>query len=50
MRQLLATETVTTIDGGTVELEADTICVHGDTPDAVALARAARDALGLAMQ
>jgi UPF0271 protein len=50
VRQLLATETVTTIDGGTVELEADTICVHGDTPDAVALARAARDALGLAMQ
>ena len=31
-------------------LEADSICVHGDTPDAVALARAARDALGLALQ
>jgi len=50
IHQLLATGSVTTIDGCTVELEADSICVHGDTPDAVALARAARDALGLALQ
>ena len=50
IRQLLSTETVTAIDGTSVELEADSICVHGDSPDAVALATAARDALGLALQ
>jgi len=41
---------VTAVDGTSVELEADSICVHGDSPDAVALAKAARDALGLALQ
>jgi 5-oxoprolinase (ATP-hydrolysing) subunit A len=33
------------IDGTMVALEADTICVHGDTPDAAALAARVRDAL-----
>lgn len=32
-------------DGSTVALEADTICVHGDTPNAPAIARAVREAL-----
>ena len=50
IRQLLSTGTVTAVDGSSVELEADSICVHGDSPDAVALATAARDALGLALQ
>lgn len=34
-----------TLDGGEVRVAADTICVHGDTPDAVSYARAIRAAL-----
>jgi len=30
--------TVVAVDGAVVELEADTICVHGDTPDSDELA------------
>lgn len=33
------------LDGGTVRLDAHSICVHGDTPGAVAIARAVRDRL-----
>jgi UPF0271 protein len=41
----LATEgKVTAISGETITLEADTICLHGDTPGAVHLARALREA------
>lgn len=36
---------VTAIDGTRVPLEVDTICVHGDTPGAAALARRVRAAL-----
>ena len=36
---------VVTIDGSTIALEADTICLHGDTPGAAEHARAVRDAL-----
>jgi UPF0271 protein len=36
---------VTATDGAEVELEADSVCVHGDSPGAVAMARAVRDAL-----
>ncbi len=49
VRQLLAANTVTTIDGDTIQVEVDSICVHGDTPGAGELAAAARDALGLAL-
>jgi 5-oxoprolinase (ATP-hydrolysing) subunit A len=48
VRRLLDTGAVTTIDGQDIEVEVDSICVHGDTPHAGDLARAARDALGLA--
>ena len=44
---------VATWDGGTVAVEADTICLHGDTPDAAAYARAVRSALetaGIALE
>jgi UPF0271 protein len=42
----LATEkTVVAITGETVHVEADTLCLHGDTPDAVSLARALKAAL-----
>jgi UPF0271 protein len=36
---------VTAIDGSVIPLEADTLCVHGDTPGAAALATAIRRAL-----
>jgi 5-oxoprolinase (ATP-hydrolysing) subunit A len=36
---------VTAVDGTVVPLQADTICVHGDTPGAAALARRIRQAL-----
>jgi len=39
---------VTALDGTSVSIKADTICIHGDTPDAAALARAVREALGAA--
>ncbi|GAA4669715.1 5-oxoprolinase subunit PxpA [Amycolatopsis dongchuanensis] len=42
----MATEgTVTAIDGSVVEVEPDSVCVHGDTPGAVEIARGVRDAL-----
>lgn len=37
--------TVETVDGSEVEVVADSICLHGDTPGAVAMARAVRDTL-----
>jgi UPF0271 protein len=33
------------VDGSNVSVRADTICIHGDTPGAAALARAVRSAL-----
>ncbi|MPN02588.1 hypothetical protein SDC9_149804 [bioreactor metagenome] len=34
---------VTAIDGSTVRIEADSICVHGDSPGAVSIARNLRE-------
>ena len=43
---LLATEhVVSTESGETITVEADTLCIHGDTPRAAALAKAVRQAL-----
>lgn len=36
---------VTAIDGADIKLDAQSICVHGDTPSAVVIARTLRDAL-----
>jgi UPF0271 protein len=45
----MATEgTVVAVDGSLVEVAVDSVCVHGDTPGAVALARAVRAALAAA--
>ena len=41
----MAGGTVTTTDGQVVAVKADTLCIHGDTPGAAALARAVREAL-----
>lgn len=42
---MLCEQTVRAIDGSKVRVEADTICVHGDTPGAVEFARQLRLAL-----
>lgn len=43
---LASTGRVRAVDGTEIELDADTVCIHGDSPDAVAMARAVRAALG----
>jgi UPF0271 protein len=43
--QLVQTGAVTASDGTLVEIEADSVCVHGDSPGAVALALAVRERL-----
>lgn len=39
---------VVAVDGSRIRVQADTICIHGDTPGAAALARKIRDALASA--
>ncbi|WP_031165126.1 LamB/YcsF family protein [Streptosporangium roseum] len=43
--RMATARTVTAVDGSQVQVDARSICVHGDTPDAVLLARAVRDGL-----
>jgi UPF0271 protein len=38
-------QTVAGVDGAVIRVKADTLCIHGDTPGAAALARAVRSAL-----
>ncbi len=45
MLRMVSEQRVTTIDGADIALEAESICIHGDTPAAVAIARALRDTL-----
>jgi UPF0271 protein len=42
MLELVATGTVEAIDGTRVAVSAESICVHGDSPGAVAMAQAVR--------
>lgn len=42
---LAVTQRVTSIDTQSIEVRADTLCIHGDTPNAPDAARAVRDAL-----
>src|SRR3954454_8574531 len=44
MVTLVRTGAVPAVDGSAVRVEAQSICVHGDSPDAVAMARAVRRA------
>ena len=48
MLRLVTAGTLTAVDGSVLPVEADSICVHGDSPGAVAMARAVRDALSSA--
>jgi UPF0271 protein len=43
--QMVETETVTTADGVTIPIKAETVCLHGDGSHAVEFAKAIRDAL-----
>jgi len=45
MLRLVTEGRITAIDGTEIALEAQSICIHGDTPAAVAIARALREAL-----
>ncbi len=45
MVRLVTEGTVVAVDGSVVEIEADSVCVHGDSPGAVVMATAVRDAL-----
>lgn len=45
MLRLVKERRITAIDGTEIDLEAQSICVHGDTPAAVAIARSVREAL-----
>ena len=45
MLQLVRTGEIESINGKTVRLQADSICIHGDSPDAVAMARRVRECL-----
>ena len=42
---MVTEQTVETIDGPAISFEADTLCLHGDTPGAAALAAAIRRGL-----
>ena len=43
--QMVLEGEIEALDGGRVKVEAETLCVHGDNPEAVAIARAVREAL-----
>jgi len=45
--QMARDGTVTTPEGATISLGVDTLCVHGDTPEAATILRAVRDTLTL---
>ena len=45
MLRMVTEHRMSAIDGQDFVLEADSICIHGDTPAAVEIARSVRDAL-----
>ena len=47
MLRMVTEGKISTIDGVDIPLEAQSICIHGDNPAAVALARALRDTLAV---
>lgn len=46
IKKIVAGGNIRTLDGQSLTIEADTICVHGDNPQALRILRATRDALG----
>ena len=45
MLRLVQTGTVEAIDGSTTHIDADSICVHGDSPGSIQMAREVRQLL-----
>lgn len=45
MLRLVNEGVIESVDGRVIELQADSICVHGDSPDAVTIARSLKDCL-----
>lgn len=45
LKRLLRDQEIVTVDGTTINMKADSICIHGDTPGAVVLARRLRAAI-----
>jgi UPF0271 protein len=43
--RIVCDHVVTSIDGAEIPMHADTLCLHGDNPHALAIARAVREAL-----
>lgn len=43
--QIALKQSVNTVEGETIPLQVDTLCIHGDTPSGVQIARAVREAL-----
>ncbi|MEU8231598.1 5-oxoprolinase subunit PxpA [Actinoplanes sp. NPDC048967] len=48
MLRLVTDRTLIAVDGSVIKVEADSICVHGDSPGAVAMARAVHEAISAA--
>lgn len=48
VRRLVTEGVIEAVDGSIISTEVDSVCVHGDTPGAVAMTRAIRDALDAA--
>ena len=46
--KMVTGEPLETLDGGTVTLQAETLCIHGDNPEAVTIAATMSDALNAA--
>ena len=42
---MVTTGNVTAVDGSAVEVQVESVCVHGDSPGAVQIASAVRDGL-----
>ena len=45
---MVTNKSVIAIDGSEIEVDFNSLCVHGDTPEAVQIAGAVRDALAAA--
>jgi UPF0271 protein len=42
---MVTTGSVTAVDGSTIAIDVESVCVHGDSPGAVQIASAVRDRL-----
>ena len=43
--RMIRGEAIETLDGGTLRLQSDTICVHGDTTESVQISQSLRNVL-----